>query len=61
MTDSEVKKKVEPSLEAIVAVERVGERREGGQRTPIGGGALQATAATGFGLNDAWWPPSWTR
>ena len=42
MTDSEVKKKVEPSLEAIVAVERVGERREGGQRTPIGGGALQA-------------------
>lgn len=32
MTDSEVKKKVEPSLEAIVAVERVGERREGGQR-----------------------------
>ena len=32
MTDSEVKKKVEPSLEAIVAVGRAGGRREGGQR-----------------------------
>lgn len=58
MTDSEVKKKVEPSLEAIVAVGRAGARGEGGQRRRS---EAVRSAATGFGLDDAWWPPSGRR